>query len=127
MKRRQQIFTLIAISILLTATYGSHVYAQAPDRLQGLWMNEQGSRKAEFYPDQNIYFGKLIWQADQTKAKVGDIVFRDLVWNGRLFMGKAVTPRGIASCTISFESEDKIKITGSKGGMSKSVIWTRVK
>ncbi|MBL0745889.1 DUF2147 domain-containing protein [Chryseolinea lacunae] len=103
-------------------------HSQVPEKLKGIWTNEQGTRKTDFYEVEGKYFGKLVWVSDDSKLKAGDLLFKELVWNGKKFHGTAVTPaRGDLSCVISFEGDDKLKITASKGGMSKSVYWTRVK
>ncbi len=117
------VIVVVIVLVSLTRPYG---YSQAPERLQGAWINEKGTRKCDFYRESDNYFGKLLWVEDNSKVKVGDVIFSDLKWSGRGFTGKALTPRGNASCTITFDGEDRIKITASKGGMSKSVYWTRV-
>lgn len=104
-----------------------NAFAQTETGLQGTWMNEPGTRKADFYPEAGAWFGKLIWVADDSKVKAGDTLFKDLTWNGKHFTGKAMTPRGTVNCTVEFVGTDKIRITASKGGMSKAVFWTRVK
>ena len=103
------------------------VFAQSETSLEASWINDAQSRKIEFYQDGKAWFGKLIWVQDDSKVKIGDILFRDLLWNGRQFSGKAITPRGILNCTLSFEGENKIKINATKAGMSKAVYWSRVK
>lgn len=103
------------------------VFAQSETSLESTWINEAQSRKVEFYQEGKAWFGKLIWVQGDSKAKTGDILFRDLVWDGRQFSGKAMTPRGILNCRLSFEGEDKIKINATKAGMSKAVYWSRVK
>ncbi|MCI0751005.1 MAG: DUF2147 domain-containing protein [Flammeovirgaceae bacterium] len=116
---------LAIVVILLISAMTS--FSQAPEQLQGFWINEQGNRKSEFYKVENAYFGKIIWTAPNTeKPTVGDIVFKNLKWNGREFKGYAATPKqGDISCTISFKSDSEIIIVISKGFISRTVEWTR--
>lgn len=103
-------------------------FAQTPEKLTGTWTNAQNTRKVEFYAEGGKYYGKLISTTDDAKAKPGDILFKDLVWKGSSFKGNIATPaHGDVSCTLVFEGDDKIQITGSKYFKSKSVYWTRVK
>ncbi len=122
----QRIFAIILFdffaALLAMASYG-----QMSEPLQGLWVNEPGTRKVEFYSEGGKWYGKLIWVAEGTKGREGEIIFKDLVRRGKRLEGKLVAPRGTASCTILFKDDDNIEITGSKGGMSKSVYWKRVK
>lgn len=127
MNNKQRNYLMIVLVIGWLITIQHDCAAQTESSLQGTWINEPGTRKADFYREGNAWFGKLTWAEDGSKVKAGDIIFRDLIWNENGFNGKAVTPRGKALCTILFEGNDKVKITGSKGGMSKSVYWTRVK
>jgi hypothetical protein len=127
MKYDQKKFMLLALVLGWTMFIGADGFAQTETGLQGTWVNEQGTRKADFYNEAGAWFGKLIWVADDAKVKAGDTLFKDLTWNGKQFIGKAVTPRGVVTCTLVFVGTDKIKITGSKGGMSKAVFWTRTK
>lgn len=103
-------------------------FSQTPEKLDGTWMNEKGTRKGEFYLQESKYTGKIVWvDENEEKLSVGDIIFKELAWDGKKFKGLAVTPKqGNVPCTIVFEGENKIKITVSKGGMSRSVYWSRV-
>ena len=103
-------------------------FSQTPEKLQGTWMNEQSTRKAELYKQGSKYSGKIVWIAEgEEKVKPGDIIFKDLVWDGKVFKGLAATPKqGNLPCIISFEHDKKIKITVSKGIMSRSVYWSRI-
>jgi uncharacterized protein (DUF2147 family) len=116
----------VMVWLLLAVTVNG--FSQTPEKLTGTWVNAQNTRKTEFYAEGGKYFGKLVWVADDSKAKAGDIIVKDLVWDGKVFTGTIVTPAmGEMSCKLSFQSDDKITITGSKGFASKSVYWTRVK
>jgi hypothetical protein len=127
MKHNQLTFILFALVMGWSTFIQRDGFAQTETGLQGTWVNEQETRKADFYNESEAWFGKLIWVADDTKVKAGDTLFKDLTWDGTQFKGKAMTPRGAVNCVIVFINSDKIKITASKGGMSKSVFWTRTK
>lgn len=103
-------------------------FSQTPEKLEGTWMNEKSTRKGEFYKQGTTYTGKIVWvEEGDEKLSVGDIIFKDLAWDGKKFKGLAVTPRqGLLPCTLAFDAENKIKITVSKGRMSHSVYWSRV-
>lgn len=117
--------TLVMVTGLCSATLG---FSQGPEKLTGAWTNAKNTRRADFYSDGNRYFGKLVWGLDDTKVKPGDIIFKDLVWDGKKFNGTASTPaRGGVSCSISFDRNNIIKITVFKGAVSKSVYWRRMK
>jgi uncharacterized protein (DUF2147 family) len=101
--------------------------AQTPERIEGIWTNTQGTRQAKFYKEGNLYMAKLTeTAADDSKVKTGDLIFKNLKWDGKKFNGLASTPKGEMPCTIYFENEQKIKITASKGFMSRSVYWSRI-
>lgn len=127
MRHNQAKFMLLALVVVCGVFAGPRGFAQTETGLQGTWVNEQATRKADFYNEAGAWFGKLVWVGDDTKMKAGDILFKDLRWTGKQFTGKVITPRGIGNCVLSFVDTDKIKITASKGGMSKVVFWTRVK
>lgn len=116
---------LIVALLVCTTIVG---FSQTPERLEGTWMNEKNTRKGEFYKQETKYTGKIVWvEEGDEKLSVGDIIFKDLTWDGKKFKGLAVTPRqGLLPCTISFESDNKVKITVSKGKMSHAVYWSRV-
>lgn len=116
---------LIGALLVCTTIVG---FSQTPEKLDGTWMNEQNTRKAELYKQETKYTGKIVWLAEgEDKLETGDIIFKALVWDGKKFKGLAITPKqGDLPCTISFESENKIKITVSKGSMSHTVYWSRV-
>ncbi len=115
---------LLSISLLLIK---ADAFAQSEQMLKGVWINEAGTRKAEFFDENDKWFGKLIWVQDESKLKAGHVLFENLVWDGHRFTGRAIVARGAANCTISFEGNDKIKVQASRGAMSKSVYWTRAK
>jgi hypothetical protein len=115
---------LLSVLLLLVKT---DAFSQSAQMLKGVWTNESGTRKTEFFNENERWFGKLIWAEDESKLKPGHMLFEDLVWDGHRFAGRAIVARGAANCTISFESNDKIKVQASKGSMSKSVYWTRAK
>lgn len=121
--------TAILLFFMLLVCSAIIAFAQTPDKLAGIWVNAQGTRQAELYRQESLYRGKITWvSADEEKVKVGDIIFKDLKWDGKRFTGVAVTPmQGDVPCTIQFENDRKIKITVSKGFMSRSVYWSRVK
>jgi len=116
---------LIGMLLVCTAIVG---FSQTPEKLQGIWMNEQSTRKAELYKQEGKFNGKIVWVAEgEEKVKPGDIIFKDMKWDGKKFKGLAVTPlQGELPCTISFENDKKIKITVSKGFMSRSVYWSLI-
>jgi len=115
---------LVCMLLVCSAIVG---FAQPPEKIEGIWSNAQGTRQAEFYKEGDVYMGKLTQPAkDESKAKAGDLIFKNLKWDGQKFTGVARTPKGEIPCTIYFENEQKIKITVSKGFMSRSVYWSRI-
>lgn len=99
-------------------------------QLDGIWVNNNQNRKVEFVKEGNVYTGKVVWVAEgENKVKVGDVLFKNVTSDGKRYKGTAVTPaQGDVPCTMSFEkSTDVVKITASKGPMSRSVYWSRVK
>jgi uncharacterized protein (DUF2147 family) len=125
-KSENKIGAALLIGVLVcTALAG---VSQTPEKLEGTWMNDKSTRKGEFYKQESKYNGKIVWVSEgEEKLSVGDVIFKDLTWDGKKFKGLAVTPRqGNVPCTITFENDNKIKITVSKGRMSRSVYWSRV-
>lgn len=126
---KKQSEKIIAITVLVVAFLTCTVivgFSQNADQLQGLWLNEQQTRKAEFTKQGSEYFAKVVWVSDSNdKIKAGDVIFKNLKWSEDRFTGYAQTPQGEASCTITFVSESKIKIVVSKGFMSRTILWSR--
>jgi hypothetical protein len=121
MNKKRVVFVLVILAGVLSL----RVFAQTAEDLGGVWMNEQRSRKAEFYIKDGAYFGRLVYVADGAKGQVGDIVFKDLKWKNSRFDGIVLTPRGEIPCFVSFEGKDRIKIVAKKSLMSKTVYWSR--
>ncbi|MBS1507230.1 MAG: DUF2147 domain-containing protein [Bacteroidetes bacterium] len=117
----------LSLIMMVLCMIGNQGMAQTETSLAGSWVNEQGTRKADFYVENDKTFGKLTWVQDDSKLKAGHILFKNLVWDGKRYNGQAVTARGTVDCAISFDGANKIKVSGSKGGMSKTVYWTRIK
>lgn len=104
-------------------------FSQTADDLPGKWKNAQATRVAEFYKDGDHYTGKLVSvSGSEEKGKAGDIIFKDLKWDGSKFTGLTVTPRqGDVPCTIMFDGDKKVvKISITRGVMSGTVYWSRV-
>lgn len=127
MNNKQWKYLRTTVIIVWILTAHERGLAQAEPSLEGTWVNEASTRKAEFYSQGGAWFGKIIWVKDDSKVKVGDILFQDLTWDGGQFKGRALTPRGAVNCVLILDGNDKIQITASRGGMSRSVYWTRVK
>lgn len=127
LKSENTIAVVLLIIALLTcsAIVG---FSQTPENISGTWTNEQGTRKAEFLKQESNYNGKIVWVADdEERVKPGDVIFKNLTWDGTKFKGLAVTPKqGNLPCSITFENDKKIRITVSKGRMSRTVSWSRV-
>lgn len=49
---------------------GSFIYgfAQQPDAIKGIWMNDEKDAKIEIYKSGASYFGKIIWTKDMYQA-----------------------------------------------------------
>lgn len=126
-KSESRIAAVLLITTILTCS-AIIVFSQSSQKLDGLWVNEKGTRKASFYLQGNRYFGKIVWVSEEEeRVKPGDVIFKDLTSTGDGYTGLAATPRqGEISCMISFENDTKLKITVSKGFMSRSVYWSRV-
>lgn len=120
----QSIRNLILIGFLCCSPLLA--FSQSEENLLGVWSNSQNTRKVEFYHLDDLYFGKVVWLSDDSKLKVGDVLFKNLKWNGRQFNGKVATSsRGDISCAISFTTKDQVKISGSMGVISKTAYWRR--
>lgn len=124
----------MVVRIMLTCMWGVLLWSnnafssQTTEELNGIWINDDATRKVEFYQEKGKYFGKMVWVAEDSdaRAKPGDIVFKNLVWDNDHYTGMVVTPkRGDLDCTLSWEGTDKIKIVVSKGFISRTLYWTR--
>ena len=74
MVRIQMIRKLIFAGLLCCAS--TLFFSQSPEKLVGTWVNAQNTRKVEFYSEGDYYFGKVRWLSDDTKLKVGDVLFK---------------------------------------------------
>lgn len=117
----------LSLLLLLTLTTISAMAGpDDPKKLTGTWQNAKATRSVTFYTENEKFFGKIVTvAAGEEESKPGDILFRDLSWNRDHFEGKAVTPKGEVSCSISFKTYDQLEITFTKGLMSRTVKWTR--
>lgn len=116
------------ILLLITTTDIS----QNQNSLIGKWKGEKETGKqSEFYlAKDGFYYGKIC--ADAEKAEnVGKIIMKKLVYDAtsKTFKGTMSPPdRDLElNVTISFVTNDRIKVVAKKFVMSKTMYFTRIK
>jgi uncharacterized protein (DUF2147 family) len=118
--------TVLLISFLMCCAITG--FSKSPVKITGVWMNKQETRKVEFYQEGGKYFGKVVWvAASETELKEGDILFKNMTWDGEDLNGKVSTPKGDATCSISFFLGGSIQVIVSKGVLWKTFYWTKIK
>ena len=58
---------IIVLVIALFACFTS-IFAQGPDGVKGVWMNEAKDVKVEIYKSGDKYYGKVVWGKDMYEA-----------------------------------------------------------
>ncbi|NJO02231.1 MAG: DUF2147 domain-containing protein [Bacteroidia bacterium] len=120
--------------------------AQDADAIIGIWEIESGESHVQIYKKEGQYFGKIHWIKNPKKRTATDKnnpdpqfrnrsilgleIITDLQYKGGEWVnGKIYSPeRGSETpCKFSLESSNQLKITVSKGFMSKGQTWKRVK
>lgn len=101
---------------------------QAQKDITGIWLNEEKNRTIQIYKDKNGFNAKMhaLYLPD-AKYKTGMLVIKSLRnENGLYKNGKAYVPGyGWVDCTALLQNE-KLYITGTKLGISRTRSYTRV-
>jgi uncharacterized protein (DUF2147 family) len=136
------------IIVILALTCQISIQAQeSPDKIVGVWLNEDNSNKIEIYKVDDTYSGKIVWIAQLEKNPGLDpkdknnpdpqkrnqsILGMDIITGlsfskGKWIDGTIYTPqKGIyAECEVKLSSEDQLILTVSKGFFSKTKAWKR--
>jgi uncharacterized protein (DUF2147 family) len=127
---------------------GTLVNAQNPgDALLGVWLNNEGSAKIEFYKSGNSYSGKIVWLAqpngpdgkpfidkknpDPAKRQqkvLGLTLITGLKFsNGKYSDGTIYAPKHgqYTNCSIKLSGSRELRITATKGMLSETKTWTK--
>lgn len=140
------------IGLLVVFLFSAVAYAQNPDRILGIWLNEKGDAKIEIYKQNGRYFGKIIWlkndvEDDGTRPNrddknenprlrsrpvIGINILQDLVWDedeGEYNDGEIYDPRSGNSYSLyGYIQDDGTLFMKGYIGFSligRSTIWTR--
>ncbi|OJU52459.1 MAG: hypothetical protein BGN96_07250 [Bacteroidales bacterium 45-6] len=136
---------MVATSLLFCLALAAFSQRQA-DKIHGIWINENKTMKIEFSGSET-YSAKIVWMAEakdkngqplldaknpnpalRKNALVGTVIIYGLQFENGLYKnGKIYAPRRgmIVNGSVRFLSDNKLEITGKKGLMSNSQIWTR--
>ncbi len=108
------------------------ITAQTESTIIGKWKGEdKPDMQSEFYLDKDgFYYGKVIKDTDN-KGTLGRIILKKFKYNSKTnsFSGKMSPPdRDMElDATITFESNDKLKIVAKKFIMTKTIYFIRIK
>ena len=58
---------MILLAAVLFTSYAA-LFAQDPDMIKGVWLNDNKDAKVEIYKSGDKYFGKLIWTQNMYEA-----------------------------------------------------------
>jgi len=138
----------LPLSILLFFFAIGIANAQNPsDALLGVWLNNEGSAKIEFYKTGNSYSGKIVWLAqpngpdgkpfidkknpDPAKRKqkvLGMTILSGLKFsNDKFSEGTIYAPKHgqYANCSLRLRNSRELKVTVTKGLLSETKIWIK--
>ena len=134
-------FNAISIVILTLFTLSSFITINAVPQIEGQWLceGENGKGIVKIYKsEKGKYYGEFVKALDPVKQKMliekkiqMPLILKDFVYKGsnkwtegKLFLpSKKVTVDG----KLELVSVDKLKVTGTGYGMTKSTYWERVK
>ena len=134
--------------LLITLSFLNNIEAQEPpDKIVGIWLNEDKTNKIEIYKAGISYSGKIVWLSTMesnpklqpkdknnpdTKLRNRNILGMEIItgiqyFNGKWVNGTIYSPKkGIyANCKLELLSDQQLKIIVSKSGFTKTQIWTR--
>lgn len=124
--------TAIIKTTVLALFISMSVSAQKEKDILGKWKAEDNVNvEAEIYfSDDGLYYGKVIKDKNK-KITNGKIILKKFVYNKKAnsYKGK-MSPHDRdmeLNATITFESEDKLKVVASKFLFSKTVYFLRIK
>lgn len=124
MKLTKTLTSLVVLFALFTTTIKAQ---SAPDDITGRWINPENERVTELYKEHNAYFGKIVEDKNE-KVPAGTIFLKDIEfvstgkWKGTISAPKR--NRDIP-CTITMTDKDKLTITVSVMGKTKTLEWKR--
>ena len=76
-------FLSVALAVVLTLPYITYGQDLAENRILGIWMDEKGETRAEFYRNDDGTFGaKVLWHVNSKKQDRVNLVFiKDMHYN----------------------------------------------
>jgi uncharacterized protein (DUF2147 family) len=118
-----------------------------PDKIIGVWLNEEGTNKIEIYKVDDTYSGKIIWIAQlekhpgvnpkdknnpdpqkRNRAILGMDIITGLKYsNGKWINGTIYNPeKGVhVNCKVELSSDTELSLVASKGPFSQTKVWTK--
>jgi len=138
----------LLLTLMLFCTTGIFYAQDSGDKITGVWLNDEHSVKMEILKEGSAYNGKIIWLERETdkngkpltdkmnpdKQKqnrpilgltiLSGLKYSDGEWTGSVYAPKAGQS---ISCTVTLNGADKLQIKVSRGFLSKTKTWTRVK
>ncbi|MGD9327342.1 MAG: DUF2147 domain-containing protein [Cyclobacteriaceae bacterium] len=136
------------IPLLTVLIFQFSVYAQkSPDKIIGLWLNDEKTNKIEIYKVGDTYSGKIVWIAQLDKnpgfspkdknnpnpeKRNQSILGMDIITGlkyskGKWLKGSIYNPqKGIyADCKVELPAETRLDLIVSKGVFSKTKTWIK--
>ena len=112
---------IITLCILLSA-----LAAHAQTSITGIWDTGQENSKIEIKEMNGVYEGKLV-SSDNPKAKIGNLILKDVKSVGRTLKGKLFSVKKNKWFDAVLKTEGKqLLITISSGISSKTLKWSKV-
>ncbi len=141
---------LLLLLVGMAFTLGA--YAQNPDAILGIWLNERGDAKIEVYKQDGKYYGKIVWLKDdveddgtrpnrddknpvaslRNRTVIGINILNDLRWDGddeEYDDGEIYDPRSGKTYSLYgyIQDDGRLFMKGYIGFslIGRSTIWTR--
>lgn len=113
------------ITILLLTLFNVASYAQSEYDLAGEYVLGEKNTIVKIVEQDNVYSGKVI-ASDSPKAKIGNLMLKELIQTKGIWKGKVYAPRRDDWYDAEFTpKENSLEIKVKVGFMSRTMEWKR--
>jgi uncharacterized protein (DUF2147 family) len=136
------------IPLITVLIFQFSVYAQkSPDKIIGVWLNEEKTNKIEIYKDGDTYRGRIVWIAQldnnpgfnpkdknnpnpekRNQSILGMDIITGLKYSdGKWLNGIIYNPQKgkYADCKVDLPADTQLNLVVSKGLFSKTKTWIK--
>ena len=117
---------ILKMKIILTfCILFSALTMNAQESIAGIWNMGKDNTKIEITEDNGVYGGKIV-SSDNTNAKIGNQLLKDIKSVGGEWKGKMYSPKKNKWYNVVLEEKGKqLLVTVKAGMMSKTLEWKK--